>query len=210
MPGNPTTKLEHTNCITGKAETIGSDGGVPREGKTLDNIATALIQSVNLTKSVGKPGDTACNKENEHDSQTVGTSITASSKRSATSRTVTMSSVRNTEDANKKQRKVQSDDILARGMEVSRKEIFSEVIFYPSESWWGFDGVCGNMIADRIGHVVLYTETDDEDKVKEYRDNQNQWLEWFELENAAKWFQAAHTKRRANVISQLKDVLQSK
>ena len=79
-------------------------------------------------------GDTACNKENEHDSQTVGTSITASSKRSATSRTVTMSSVRNTEDANKKQRKVQSDDILARGMEVSHKEIFSEVIFYPSES----------------------------------------------------------------------------
>ena len=66
------------------------------------------------------------------------------------------------------------------------------------------------MIADRIGHVVPYTETDDEDKVKEYRDNQNQWLEWFELENAAKWFQAAHTKRRANVISQLKDVLRSK
>ena len=52
MPGNPTTKLEHTNCITGKAETIGSDGGVPREGKTLDNIATSLIRSVNLTKLV--------------------------------------------------------------------------------------------------------------------------------------------------------------
>ena len=52
MPRNPTTELEHTNCITGKAETIGSDGGIPREGKTLDKLAMSLIQSVNLTKSV--------------------------------------------------------------------------------------------------------------------------------------------------------------
>jgi len=110
-----------------------------------------------------------------------------------------MKPIGNSMDCVSRSQKEQSNAVIRRGKEFSEKTIIKHVVFYPSESWWDFEGMIGQEI---LRNVAKYDSKKAESRAE--------WAQWWSRKRAAMHCRSSHTQRRRNICKDVKSVFVGK